>query len=54
MSLNTEIEACKAFYMKREREIMDNCSRMVAEAGKSKLEYDKKLEELNLLFTHME
>lgn len=54
MSQNSEIEACKAFYIKREREIMDNCAMMVAEAGRSKLKYDEKLEALDLLFSHME
>jgi hypothetical protein len=54
MSQNSEIEACKAFYLKREREIMDTCSHLLAKARDEQLEYTRKLAELNKLFDHME
>jgi len=54
MSQNAEIEACKAFYLKREREILEKCSRLVADAGREQLEYSRKLAELEKLFDHME
>lgn len=54
MTLNDQLEACKAHFLKREREIMDRCSKMVADAGRSKLKYDEKLETLDKVFHHME
>lgn len=54
MNLNNELEACKAFYLKREREILERCADQVAEAGRSKLKYDELLDQLEQLFHHME
>lgn len=52
--MSQQIEAIKAEFLERERKILDNCARQVAEAGRSKLKYDEKLEALDLLFSHME
>jgi hypothetical protein len=54
MSLNSEIEACKAHFLKREREILDNCTKLLSEAREEQVEYAGKLAALNKLFDHME
>jgi hypothetical protein len=54
MSLSNELEAAKAHYLKRERDILARCEKEVAEAGREKLKYTQKLSELDQLTNAMD
>lgn len=54
MSLPDQLEEQKAYFLRREREIMDNCLAQVAKAEASKAIYNEKLAALDMLFDHMD
>lgn len=54
MNLSNELEAARSHYLQRERDILARCEKEVADAGREKLKYTKKLSELDQLTNAMD